>query len=197
MARLGKGPAVLAVVVAAATLMAVPAHTQEPAGETQVLVQRLLFDVRDTLIRVRNRTAGDLHLREATLDLSTAFSKDASGKVNLYVVSFGGGIGSESTQTLTVKLRPPEPGDPLPVSGAADALAEAILQAYDAVRFAATDDPPLRLTELEAKIRFVVTSTVSADAGVSILPISVEMAGEVSQSDVHSITLAFCNGPCP
>ena len=82
------------------------AHGQD--NSYGVLVRDLLKDVRDTLIRVRTGASGELQLKSATLTLQAVASVDAKGKVSLWVVSLGGGVKQDSTQTIPVSLKPPQ-----------------------------------------------------------------------------------------
>jgi hypothetical protein len=174
---------------------AVAQDRESGSSETGVLVDSLLRDIRDTLIRVRTGTEGNLALRHAKVNLSTVFTTSASGELSLWVVSIGSSISRSATQTLKITLQPPEAGDDLPVAATADALAVAIIEAYEAVRSAELSDPPLRLRELEAAVRFVVEG--SGGVQFKILPVTADLSGRISSGSVHEILLVFCPGVCP
>jgi hypothetical protein len=170
--------------------------TSRAQDDYGVLVDTLLRDVRDTLIRVRADAASELRLKSATLTLQAAVSVDAEGKVSLWVVSLGGGVSKEATQTITIELKPPEGGDSLEASATSDALASAILSSYGAVSSAEAASPPLRLEELRAGVKFVIAKEAGGGVDFKMLPISVEISGKVSESNVQEIELVFCKDPC-
>jgi hypothetical protein len=176
----------------AAALAAGPAR----ADDTQVLVVSLLNDIRDSLIRVNAESGGKLALEKATLTLQTIASTEAGGKVSLFVVSFGAKISTESTQVLKVELSPPTSADHLPASATSDALAQAIVSAYRAVNGAENGIPPLRMRKMSADIKFVVAAGANAGGGFRLLPVTIDLSGEVIASNVQEISLTFCKTPC-
>lgn len=165
-------------------------------GETGVLVDSLLYQVRDTLIRVREGTNDGLRLTNARLSLSTVYRQEAGGKLSLWVVSAGGSVEEASTQSLVMNLRPPASGDDIPVADVGDALAQAIIEAHGAVASAELSDPPLRLDSIESTLKFIVELDGTAGAGFKILPLTVDVSGGVSSVKTHEIHLKFCSSEC-
>ncbi|ALV28109.1 trypco2 family protein [Pannonibacter sp. Q-1] len=168
-------------------------HAQEQTG---VVLNRLLADTRDTLIRVKRDTDGTLKLKQATLQLQTSLQSEASGKIKLVVVSFGSSVASEAVQTLKLVLAPPGDGDTTKVSSTSDGLAEAILAGYTASLGARNATPPLHLKELQTKVKFVVKAEAGASGGLVFLPVTVDLAGKVASSNIQEIDLVFCVDRC-
>ncbi len=185
----------LAVAILAGAVIATTsvARAQEEYG---VLVSSLLHDIRDTLIKVRTGASGQLQLKSATLTLQAVISIEAAGKVGLFVVSLGGSVKQDSTQTIKITMAPPTGGDSLPVSETSDALAAAILASYEAVRSAETSEPPLRLDEMTATVNFVLAKEGEGGVDFKILPVTVELSGEVTGSNLQELELTFCKAPC-
>lgn len=161
------------------------------AEERGVLVERLLDDVRDTLIRIRNGSSNQLQLDSAKLEINTVFQKRTDGTFDLWVVSLGGTAANTATQKLVIDLAPPYSGDSLSASSTSDALAEAVIETYRRVSLAKNQDPPLRLEKLTASTSFVVQLEGGGGARFSILPVTIGIKASAKSEQIHSIQLVF------
>ena len=166
------------------------------SAKTDVILDRILSDVRDTLIEVNRGTEGRLKLKEATLKLQTVYKAEAGGKATLFVISIGSSVSTDATQSLTLVLAPPADGDSQQASSNSDQLAAAILAGYQASLAARNATPPLALKTLNSSIKFAVRAETGASGGIELLPITMELSGEISQSNIQEISLTFCNGTC-
>lgn len=161
------------------------------ADSTEVLVESLLSEITRTLVRVRDGAdAEELPpLTSANLKIQSEFKASGGGGFSLWVIHAKAKVSRLAVQTLDIELSPPEPVDGGEVSDISDALAEAILAAATAARTAADGDPPLRMSSVKATIRFVVEKAGSA--GIKLMPITGELAADVSGTATQEISLRF------
>lgn len=165
-------------------------------ADSAVLVEDLIGQVQEALRFVQDKAAADQlpKLASVRLRLSTQFASSGKGKLNLYVISVGGGIQRASAQALTLTLEPPEPRaeiDPAFAKGLSEGLAEGILAASRAAARARGQKPELGLAELSANIRFVVKREATGGASFQILPVTAELGAEVRETETHEITVLF------
>lgn len=165
-------------------------------ADSEVLVEDLIGQVQEALRFVQDRAAADQlpKLASVRLRLSTQFASSAEGRLNLYVISVGGGIQRANAQTLTLTLEPPEPRlgvEPTLARGLSEGLAAGILAASRAAGRARNQKPELGLAELSASIRFVVKREAAGGANFQILPVTAELGAEVSETETHEITVVF------
>jgi len=111
------------------------------------------------------------------------------------IFSFGRTWEKERSHELVLKLNPPPSatGRTLMVERTlAQDLEDAIVEAARGVRDAETGNPPLRLNTFSATISFVVTEDGSAGfEEFKILPVTLELKGELKKKAVHTIALEF------
>lgn len=171
-----------------------PAAQSQSSG-SRVLVEQVLNNVQRALIIVQDQAEETSlpKLSSVTVKLSTQIISVGKGKVEFFVISLGGGASAETAQTLTLKLVPPKPGTPSPVatSDIAQSLAGAIVSAARGVKKAMTDKPPLTLVELTANIKFVVKKEGGGGVSFNILPLSIELGGDVKNVEIQEITVTF------
>lgn len=173
------------------------AGAQETAGQDNIRVQvaEILNQIQNALITVQDTADSDdlPKLDSVTVKLSTQFVAEGGGKINLYVLSFGAKTSEAATQSISLKLTPPEPGTPKPAGAdeISDPLAKAILSAVRGAAEAKKRKPVLQLSELEATIKFVVDSGVSGGVKFTIMPVTIEMDGKVSKATTQEISVTF------
>ncbi len=162
-------------------------------AQTGVVVDALLTEVQQTLVRVRDEgDDADLPpLSKITLNLKNELKRGAGGRLSLYVVELGSSVAEESVQEISLVLEPPRDSDRSPVSETGDLLADAIIQSARAVKRAADGTPPLHLKTLTAKVRFVVSADASAGVGFTLLPIGIDLGGEVKTVAVQEVVVEF------
>ncbi|CBK40673.1 exported protein of unknown function [Nitrospira defluvii] len=158
-------------------------------------VDELLTKVQAALITVQDEAEGEAlpPLYSVNLDISTQFVIDGTGKINLYVITLGGGGGKESGQLLKLTLVPPKPGSKMPHStdNISVGLAKLILSAAEAAKKAKLRKPPLTLTEMSAQIRFVVRLNAEGGAKFEIAPVGFELGGKVNSTEIQELTVLF------
>lgn len=165
-------------------------------ADSEILVEDLIGQVQEALRFVQDTAAaGQLpKLASVRLRLSTQFASSGKGKLNLYVISLGGGIQQENAQTLTLTLEPPEPRlgiEPTFATGLSEGLAAGILAASRAAGSAKSQKPELGLAELSASIKFIVKKEAAGGVNFQILPVTAELGTQISQTESHQITVLF------
>ena len=169
---------------------------------SKILIEEVLTQVQDALNAVNDEItsdpedaehpyAGFPRLGSVTVKLSTVVGKEASGGFNFYVVSFGAKRSIEETQTVTLKLVPPEAGARRASSSVSEALANAIIAAAKGVQNARGRKPSLHLQELKSEIKFVVKTSGEGGLKFEIAPVGIEMGGKASLASTHHIILEF------
>jgi len=187
------------IVLTFSALVAVSACSgvQKKTGQDNIRIQveELLNQVQAALITVQDTADSDKlpKLDSVTLKLSAQFVTKGSGKVDLYVLSFGTEISEAATQSISLKLTPPEPGTPKPSSAddISKPLANAILSAARGAAKAKKTKPILNLTELTASFKFVVDTSGSGGVKFTIVPVTVEIGGKVSKAATQEIIVTF------
>jgi hypothetical protein len=161
---------------------------QYPVGQLLTEIQRALIDIQNETNRAKLPP-----LNSVTLALSAEAQKDGKAAINLYFVKLGGGVGKGSSQTIKLKLVPPKPGAEKPV-GKDDIsanLVKAVLATANSVNEAEKRKPPLTLSELTATLKFVVTVNGTGGVKFEILPVGLDLGGEIKSSETQEIEVVF------
>ena len=170
-----------------------PERNSSDQDLTKVQIEQLLSQVQKAIQIVQNATVADAsiklpELESVTLNLSAELIKGAGATINLYIVSFGADLSKETTQSITMQLKPPRPDRRIRRVEISEPLANAILSA---ARGAASAEPMLNLAELKASIKFVVVAKGDGGVKFTLLPITGEMKGKVSQATTQEIIVSF------
>lgn len=165
-------------------------------GETklEVQVEQLIREIKLTLAKVAESTAAESlpKLKSATVNLETQLSTSAGGGFRLLVVSTDAKVTETNTQKIRIKLVPePVKGAPIKISSISENLAEAILSISRGVAKADDMEPRLDLTELTASMRFVVKQGAGGGVRFLIVPVTVDLGGDIKETHTHSIELSF------
>lgn len=176
----------------ALTTVSVYAESQDKSGQdvTKVQVKELLSEIQKTLIIVQNDAASKNlpELESVTLNLSAELIKGAGGAINLFIVSIGADVSKESVQSITMKLTPPKAGKGKEKGKISEPLANAILSAAAG---AASAKEMLELSELKASIKFAVEVTGDGGIKFTLLPITGEIKGKVSEKTTQEIIIFY------
>jgi hypothetical protein len=170
----------------------------QPSGQ-EVLVDQLLSEVQLALAKVQQELKSDdmPPLESVTLDLTAEAKKDAGGKINLFIVSFGKKWEKDLSQEIEVTLKPPGPNLPLKVGkgpSVSDELQAAILSAARGVQKARGDKQvPLVTSAVKVVLTFVVKGDTSGGIKFTIAPVTIDLSGELADSATQKITVNFGN----
>ena len=150
------------------------------SAESGVILDELLTEVQKTLIRVSKMIEKeDLPpLNKITLKLKSALVTKADGKVSLYIVQLGATVSREAVQEIHLELKPPEPTGVTPALSIKDTLATAIIEAAQSAKKASKRKPPLHLSKLVAKIKFVVKREGGGGINFQLLPVTIKLGGQ-------------------
>ena len=162
-------------------------------AESGVILDELLTEVQKTLIRVRDTIEEEElpPLYKVVLKLKSALVTKADGRVSLYIVQLGATVAREAIQEINLELKPPKPTDTTPVLSIKDTLATAIIEAAKGAMKASKRKPPLHLSKLSAKIRFVVKQEVSGGGIFRLLPVTIRLGGQVRDVTSQEIMVEF------
>ena len=165
------------------------------SAENGVVLDELLTEVQKTLIRVRDTIEEDdlPPLNKVALKLKSALVTKADGKVSLYIVQLGAMVSREAVQEINLELKPPKPTDAIPVSSIEDTLATAIIEAAKSAKKASKRKPPLHLSKLTAKIRFIIKREVSGGVNFKLLPVTIKLGGQARDVTTQEIIVEFKN----
>jgi hypothetical protein len=72
-----------------------------------------------------------------------------------------------------------------------DTLATAIIEAAKSVNRALKRKPPLRLSKLTAKIRFVVKTEGGGGVNFKLLPVTIKLGGQAREVTTQQIIIEF------
>ena len=188
----------LALISLAITTSSTPCESKPTKDEPKkILVEDILKEIQSTLYRVQLDAKQGIipPLDSVQIELTTTFSVDGEGKINLYIVTLGGGGSRESAQILKLTLTPPEAdlgkGVPSSFTDISTPLAAAIVSAARAAEKAKKQDPPLVLEELIAAIKFIVRIEGGAGLEFQIAPVGVKLGGDIKSGEIQEITIKF------
>jgi hypothetical protein len=155
------------------------------ANSADVSLEDFLSDVQKVLIKVRDASDVDAlpKLTAVHLTIRTTLKREADGSLKFHVIEAGAKGSDENIQELRLELRPPDPADKSPVAASVAPLADAIIDAARNVKRAATRDPPLHLTALEASVEFTVEKEASGNI--------VFVGAKVGSRDTQQIVISF------
>ena len=150
-------------------------------AEDNIILDELLTEVQKTLIRVSTSLEeNDLPpLNKVNLKLKSALVTKADGKVSLLIVQLGADVTEEAVQEIDLELKPPKPSDAAWVRSIEDTLATAIIEAARSANRASKRKPPLLLSKLTAKIRFIVKTEGGGGVKFKLLPVTIKLGGQV------------------
>lgn len=158
----------------------------------EVQIEQLIQEIKLTLVKVSQSSEAESlpKLKSATVNLETQLWTSAGGGLRLLIVSADANVTETNTQKIRIKL---EPGkrSPVKISSISDNLAEAILAIARGVAKADGMEPKLDLTELTASMRFVVKKGVGGGVRFVIVPVTVDLGGDIKETNTHSIELSF------
>lgn len=133
-------------------------------------------------------------LKTVTLNLQTAITAKGGGKLKVVIVTVGASREKSKTQEVTLVLTPPRAGNAKEISAHSltEGLEQAIVAAARGVMNADKDSTiPLKLTTLKVKLGFTVKEGGSGGASREILPITLELSGDLSRTDVQILEIVY------
>lgn len=155
----------------------------------------MIRETKVALLRVQEKAeARNLPpLSSAILEFNTIQEVDADGSVKFLVVELGGGPTTESTSTVKITLRPPQPGAGTDVANIqlADRLAEGILAAAKSLAEAARGKPPLVVSAVEVGIKFAVKRSANGGLSLEFPPFDLKAGGGVKASEIQIVTVNY------
>jgi Trypsin-co-occurring domain 2 len=159
-------------------------------------VEQLLRQLRSTLIRVQGEIATQRlpELKSVQINLQTGLKSTGGGKITFFVISVGDTITSDRTQTFKITLTPPKVTSSQ-VGATPDFskdFANAIIAVAQTIARSSGQKPELKLTNLSASLKFVSTSSIEGGiTKVQLLPVSVDLGGNVTPTNTHEAVLNF------
>lgn len=135
-------------------------------------------------------------LQSVQLTLHTQAEKDATGKVSMLFIGFGGGPGASASQELVLTLIPPKPRQEarsafVPAPTAADSIVGFIQAAAQAVKTAESGQPPLEARSLTLDLAFTVTQSASGGLQFDFGTVSANLSGDAKSSSEQRIRITF------
>jgi hypothetical protein len=164
-----------------------------------ILISQLITQIQIGMAKAQKELADKKipRLKSVTLDLSTEAKIGAGGKINLYIFSFGKKWERDRSHEIEVTLKPPSPKEPLKVAAGpaiSDQLKDAIVSAANGIQTARQNpDVPLEASGLKVVLNFVVKGDTSGGVNFQILPVTVDLSGDLANSAVQKITVLYEN----
>jgi type II secretory pathway pseudopilin PulG len=173
------------------------AYSQQPEDTQGVLIDQLLKQVQSALARAQTdlRHENIPPLQSVTLDLTAEVKKEVGGTINLFIVTFGHKWEKSRSQEIEVTLKPPAPSQLISKGpSVSDELVKAIESAARGVQAArANGQVPLVASGLKVVLSFVVTGDTSVGAKFQIVPVTVDLSGDLANSAIQKITVVYQN----
>lgn len=199
MLQMWKGLIVAFVAGAMIVPLAKPAFAQPLDSGQGVLIDQLLTEIQTALANVQKdlKFENMPPLKSVTLDLVVEAKREVGPKVNLYVITFGKKWERDRSQEIEVTLTPPSPNLPLKAAqgpSVSEELVSAIEDAAKGVQKARDNkDVPLDASGLKVVLSFVVKGDTSGGVKFQIVPITVDLTGDLAHSATQKITVLFQN----
>jgi hypothetical protein len=172
------------------------AQTARPASGTSL--ESVLVEVQGALQSAQDVLAASSlpPLQSVQLTLHTQAEKDATGKVKVLFIGFGGGPGTSASQEVVLTLVPPKPKPEArpafaPAPTAAGTIVGFIQAAAQAVRAAEGGKPPLEARSLTLDLTFTVTQSASGGLQFDFGPVTASVAGDTRNSSEQRIKITF------
>jgi hypothetical protein len=172
------------------------AQTVKPASGTSL--DSVLIEVQGALQRAQDVLAASSlpPLQSVQLILHTQAERDATGKVTVLFISFGGGPSASASQELVLTLTPPKPKSEIkpafvPPPTAADSIVGLIQAAAQAVRTAESGKPPLEAKSLTLDLAFTVRQAVGGGLQFDVGVVSANVTGDMKNSSEQRIKITF------
>ena len=168
-------------------------------GDRGVAIDSVLNEIQRGLTQAQLEIADNKlpPLESVTVTLQTEYVKSGGPKLKLFIISFGQTWEKQSSNELTLVLKPPPPKKATEAvgthEGLSDQLVDAIVSAANGVQGAKDRKPPLLLDSMKAEFGFVVNTKTSGGIKFEIVPVTAELSGELSKKAVHKISVSFAN----
>jgi hypothetical protein len=172
-------------------------YAQSSEDVPGIAIDQLLQQIQIGLAKVqKDLTQDDIPpLQSVTLNLVAEAKKEAGGKINLYIVSFGKKWERDKTQEIEITLKPPSPNKPAPVAQGptvADELINAIENAARGVHAARQNKQvPLTPTGLKVVLGFTVKTDTSGGVKFTISPVTADLSGDLAKSAIQKVTVVY------
>jgi Trypsin-co-occurring domain 2 len=173
-----------------------PASTAQPKGiPVAELVDVVSKAIQDTQAALRANAALP-PLDSVTLTLETVKTKSEEGGIDFLVVDSTYTAEQSRTQTVAIKLSPPDSKAASTVTDSEAVnvykdLKASILQAAQLARDAEKASGELGLEGVDAEIAFSVTKTGDGTLGYTLEPVDLSAEGEIADEAVHTIEVTF------
>ena len=132
-------------------------------------------------------------IKSADITLETTVSGKGGAKFSLLVISFGASISKERSQQITVSLVP-KPNNKmtlLPDSSFRKELQSLIVETSKGLQNSENGMYPLSVKRVTVELSFVLKSDGNAGVNFKIVPVTLELAGDLSKESVHKVRLTF------
>ena len=193
-------PAIRCLLVLSISLLVIArSSAQQSPDAEQVLISDLVTEVQIGLAKAQKELANQKipTLKSVTLDLVAEAKVAAGGKINLYIFSFGKKWERDRSQEIEVTLKPPSGKQPVQVAkgpSISDQLVSAIVDAGKGIQAARQNQiVPLEASGLKVVLSFVVRGDTSGGVKFEILPVTVDLSGDLAKSAIQKITVVYEN----
>jgi Trypsin-co-occurring domain 2 len=181
-------------------------------NETELEICEVVSDVKQGIAEAVNELSQyELPpLQRVRLELETVVDKAAGGKLDLFILSLGSKMASQAAQKLSLSLMPTS-GNRGPTASLcelgnraelADDFVDAVVAAVrgasaslaqrpSRLPLPSSNLPKLELARLEAEIKFAVTSSGEGSTQFTIVPVTIDLGGEVSQASTQRAVVEF------
>lgn len=132
-------------------------------------------------------------IRSAEITLETTVSSKVGGRFRLLVISFGKSVAKERSQQITVSLVP-KPNNKMnlaPDSSFRKELQSLIVETSKGLQNSENGMYPLSVKQVTVELSFVLKSDGDAGVNFKIVPVTLELAGDLSKESVHKVRLTF------
>lgn len=166
-----------------------------PATE-QVSLSSMIRVVQNALRETQEQLQAEqmLPLSEVILELNVVNQIEAEGRVGFWVAVFGGGRQEQTTSKVLMTFSPPAADAASDVSAQGilmNTIRDAIFEGAAARSDAITGNPPLMATQFEIAVQFALINSGDGSIKIAFPPFNLTAGGEVSSSEIQTITLKF------
>jgi hypothetical protein len=162
-----------------------------PVADLVSVVSKAIEDTQATI----KKTPSLPPLEAVTLTLQTVTGSSGGGGIKFWVVGGSRSVDQSRTETVTIKLTPPDPDAASSVSGTDavyEKLKESILRVADAARDAESGSSGvLEMASIGTELAFSLKTSSEGTLGFKIEPIDLSAKGAFTDQAIHKIGVSF------
>ena len=167
--------------------------SQAQSNELSEVIGQIEMALANANAEIRMKGGTPPKVKQADLTLETTVATKGGVKFKLLVISFGKSVSKERSQQITVSLVPKANNKMtvLPDSSFRKDLQSLIVETSKGLQNAENGMYPLTVKQVTVELSFVLKSDGAGDLNFRIVPITMDLSGDLSKDSIHKVKLTF------